>query len=237
MKKFLIVLLVIVAGSTVAWKLATPTYTYRYRLTVEIDTPDGVKSGSSVIEVKTEKAPDLLKIMSAGGANKRISGEAIYIDLGGEKNLFAVLDGDLLTLAPSVFLGEEYVAKNGWIKTAQVLSSMKHSSMVLPTSRTPTLVTFKNLKDPHTLIPVYFYDEEQDGTSKTINNFEGIFGGGYELLRAEIALTDDPMKQKIDHLLPWVTTQKGYLVKSAQHQKIKSISALDFKKGFYHDNL
>ncbi|HAW37080.1 MAG TPA: hypothetical protein DCX71_13555, partial [Erythrobacter sp.] len=36
--------------------LTDQTPVYRYRLTVEVDTPDGVKTGSSVIEVDTEVA-------------------------------------------------------------------------------------------------------------------------------------------------------------------------------------
>lgn len=33
-----------------------PTPTYRYRLTVEVNTPEGLRTGSSVIEVETSVA-------------------------------------------------------------------------------------------------------------------------------------------------------------------------------------
>ncbi len=53
MPRFISSLLCLVAALSVSAcfaKDATPDY--RYRLTVEVDTPDGVKTGSSVIEVQ-----------------------------------------------------------------------------------------------------------------------------------------------------------------------------------------
>ena len=40
------------------YRLLYPTYTYRYRLALEVETPDGIRSGSSVIEVRYETFPD-----------------------------------------------------------------------------------------------------------------------------------------------------------------------------------
>ena len=65
-----------------------PTCTFRYKLTAEVMTPDGLKTGSSVVEVSytTQSAP-----LSQGGRFDSVLGEATYVDLGDSKNLFVTL--------------------------------------------------------------------------------------------------------------------------------------------------
>jgi hypothetical protein len=66
-----------------------PTCTFRYRLTVEVMTPDGPKSGSSVIEVSYSSTRP---IPNPGiWRSDTITGEAVYVDLGRGKNLFVTL--------------------------------------------------------------------------------------------------------------------------------------------------
>ncbi len=61
--------------------------TYRYRMTVEIDTPQGVRTGSSVIEVATSQG--------SGVPNRnlgyRVRGEAVAVDLPARQTVFALL--------------------------------------------------------------------------------------------------------------------------------------------------
>ena len=70
--------------------LTDQTPAYRYRLTVEVDTPDGVKTGSSVIEVDTEVAGGY-SIPTPGRVTNRVRGEAVTVDLGEGRVLFALL--------------------------------------------------------------------------------------------------------------------------------------------------
>ncbi len=63
---------------------------YRYRLTVEVDTPEGLKTGPSVIEVRQSMG------RSAGTGfgeiiMRRVHGEAVSVDLPGGRTLFALL--------------------------------------------------------------------------------------------------------------------------------------------------
>lgn len=51
MKKFLIGLLIVIVGGYGVLKLSYPTYSWHHKLTVEVETPDGVVSGSSVVKV------------------------------------------------------------------------------------------------------------------------------------------------------------------------------------------
>ncbi|MEL7319855.1 MAG: hypothetical protein AAFN04_14585, partial [Pseudomonadota bacterium] len=66
---------------------------YRYRLTVEVDTPEGLKMGSSVIEVKqTLMRPG--SSPRSRGVSRKVRGEAVAVDLPGGKTLYALLRSD-----------------------------------------------------------------------------------------------------------------------------------------------
>jgi hypothetical protein len=62
---------------------------YRFKMTVEVETPEGSKTGSSVYEVETTGSRDLV----AGGTGSRFTlrGEAAAVDLPGGRTLFALL--------------------------------------------------------------------------------------------------------------------------------------------------
>ena len=73
--------------------IAYPDYTYRYRMTVEVDTPDGLKTGSSVIEVKTTQWPAWISPSGSRVASRKASGEAPFVDLGERGILFTATMG------------------------------------------------------------------------------------------------------------------------------------------------
>src|SRR2546423_11616554 len=64
---------------------------HKYRLTVEVETPEGRKSASGVMAVHPDRS------YSRGGHTKTV-GDAVFVDLGNGKNLVALLahiDGKL----------------------------------------------------------------------------------------------------------------------------------------------
>src|ERR1700738_5193320 len=64
---------------------------HKYRLTVEVETPEGGKSASGVMAVHPDRS------YSRGGRTQA-KGDAVFVDLGGGKNLVALLahiDGTL----------------------------------------------------------------------------------------------------------------------------------------------
>src|ERR1700682_3493021 len=64
---------------------------HKYRLTVEVETPEGVKSASGVMAVHPDRS------YSRGGRTQA-KGDAVFVDLGRGKNLVALLahiDGTL----------------------------------------------------------------------------------------------------------------------------------------------
>lgn len=191
--------------------LAFPTVTINYRLTLEAVTPDGPKTGSGVIQVSYGSEFNV-----NGGGRKGVmlvTGEAVPIDLGNEKILFVTLtrrssgreNGDPATLSyaqDAVWLpirvfnfdwrwGEEYnLAKQA--NAAKAIGPKE-----FPFQALPTIVTFKDLKNPLSVELV------QPDT------VEATFGQGYKLTKATIQLTDDSPTYTIERYLVWLDDLKG----------------------------
>ena len=72
------------------WHWMYPVAQFRYKLTVEVMTPDGLKSGSSVIEVRYSSSHPLPN-PGRYYNDALVAGEAVYVDLGQGKNLFVLL--------------------------------------------------------------------------------------------------------------------------------------------------
>ena len=191
MKKLGKSLLLLIVGSVVAWQLATPTYTYRYRLTVEVNTPEGVKSGSSVIQVSTEKMPDWLQVIFPD--QTRVKGEAVFVDLGKEKHVIAVLakgahaeDGELMKrIAPYVFHRQK---NSRSVETTKMLTNHTGLQADVDLSVRPTLVTFADMNDPLSVkvVDVAYTRKESD------KKFSEVYGEGYSLKRVWVEMTDKP---------------------------------------------
>src|SRR5713226_799812 len=75
------------------------TESYRYKLTLAVNTPEGVKRGSSVVEVLFYE----VRIPERGTMHK-LRGEALYLDLGpGARPLIALLTSQLHPKDPKEF--------------------------------------------------------------------------------------------------------------------------------------
>src|ERR1700736_4147128 len=124
---------------------------HKYRLTVEVETPDGVKSASGVMAVQPDRS------YSRGGQT-RTKGDAVLVDLGGGKNLLALL----AHIDKSVELdGMNYVALRAYSAAGRKVSFNEISGMTNEISGmtgavpvtgglVPVLVTFTDLSDPAT---------------------------------------------------------------------------------------
>lgn len=179
---------------------------YRYRLTVEVETPEGVKTGSSVIEV--EQA--LGGAASAGGLAGgqiyyRVRGEAVAVDLPRGRTLFALLrsDSDIEWSARVVQMLAPKIKGEPWEQSFDNVLLVKGSVEVprmLPASATlsersayPMMVTFGDLADPTSVAEV-----DPDDLVAT-------FGEGVKLKRITVELTDDPVTAGIEKRLGWLS--------------------------------
>jgi hypothetical protein len=174
-------------GSVVVYE-AWNTYTHRFRLTLEVDTPEGVKSGSSVIEVAVWQKADWFP--QTGGFGSRVRGEAVFVDLGNSRNVIAVLGlgptaskVDLHYLAGEAFsrsFPRWYFEAPNWVGRAELRGEL-----------IPTLITFSDLNNPKTARVVRPQELPQ------------VFGNGFKLRSAFVEMTSDPVTHKIEEQLPW----------------------------------
>jgi hypothetical protein len=88
LRNILIGLVCVALGVFALIKINYPTCTFRYKLTAEVLTPEGIKTGSGVIEVSYTH---FLSLSGVPNLIHSVTGEAIFVDLGSNKNFFVTL--------------------------------------------------------------------------------------------------------------------------------------------------
>jgi hypothetical protein len=171
---------------------------HKYRLTVEVETPDGVKSASGVMAVQPDRS------YSRGG-HTRTMGDAVLVDLGGDRNLLALL----AHIDKSIdFDGMNYVALRAYKAAGRNVSfnEMSRITGAVPVTGdlVPILVTFSNLSDAETARAV------------PPDDLEAALGKGFRLhgISAEVVPNGfwpldfggplgEPVTRGIEAKLPW----------------------------------
>ena len=167
---------------------------YRYRLTVEVDTPDGVRSGSSVIEVASHISSQYS--LAPGDVTTQVSGEAVAVDLPGGKTLFALLSKPgsaegAGAYALDALIPKPWVGSNEYIANVHVLAKRRDVG-VLPEKDWPMLVTFGDTDAPASVRSV-----------DPLNLADG-FGPAVKIRRITVQVTQDPVTRGLRRRLPWL---------------------------------
>lgn len=198
--KALGILVAAAVGLYVAYGFIYPTYTYRYRMTLEVDVRGETKSGSSVIEVYLSKQPGFLSEVPSVATT--VNGEAVFVDLGKGQNVIALLasgpDGRTVDnpqfVVPSHFM-LSYSDRD--LPKFPQLEGRWDLNRALP-----TLVTFTDVNDPKTARVVR--PEE----------FEQVFGPGVRFKGIWVEMTSDPVTRRIGSELPMLTTHRDSMRRS-----------------------
>ncbi len=209
------ILLGLVATIYAAWSIAYPSTAVRYRMTVTLETPEGIKTGSAVREVAIEKSPQFLGSTSVGAVGVT-RGEAVIVDLGKHGVLFALMRGGvggidyggyiLTTAFPS---GNDPFSREG----IGYYRSLKNAKTTLTPQQYPMFVRFRDLNDPKTVEAISQYNDRDmptgyGGMAKTAVE---VFGAGIKLKEVTIEITRDSVTTGIEKLLPWLPQTKGYI--------------------------
>mgnify|MGYP001033777404 CR=1 FL=1 len=189
MKRLLIFLLIVTCFSYGLYKLKYRTYRWNQRLNLTVTTPFGDKSGSSVVEVTHWFHPNIP--IDAGVRNSRRRGEAVVVDLGKNRFLFAMMDSDdLIAEAFGDQLPELRYSQNNLKRYFRAIKRLT-GTVVVPVQGLPTLVTFSDFDDPSSVMLV------------DPNNLAAAFGEGYALSEATLEITKDPVtKDLVENALP-----------------------------------
>ena len=170
---------------------------YRFRMTVEVETPQGLKTGSGVYEISARKLTPLTSEEAEGSAGAR--GEATVVDLAGGP-LFLLLKNDdagqplharvTAALAPDARIRnvEDYVATvgklGGWFGGAKA---------ELPRADWPMMVRFRSIDDPKSV--------------------EKVDPGAIGVKRIVVETTGDEVTTGIEKRLGWLSRQRGSLIR------------------------
>lgn len=169
--------------------------TYRFRMTVEVDTPQGLKTGSSVMEVSAYKSLKLTSEEKRGGGGLR--GEAVTVELPSGP-MFVLLSkcsgcqpplGEQVTrvLSPGAAIRnvDEYVA------AVSKLGGVSRKAD-LPRVDWPLMVRFRDPGDPKTV---------ELASSEILS-----------VKRIIVETTNDDVTTGIEKRLTWLRSQHGSLI-------------------------
>jgi hypothetical protein len=200
---------------------------HKYRLTVEVETPAGVKSASGVLAVTPDRG-------YSNRGKTRASGDAVFVDLGGPKNLVALLAHPGQTID---FDGINYVALRAYGEAGGQrvsFSQMSRMTGVVPVTGAliPLLVAFADPADPSSM------------RSVAPDNLAASLGPGYRLhrLTAEVVPNGfwpvdfggplgEPVTRGIDAKLPWLG-RAGAAAAALNAAGLASTEPIDAREAF-----
>lgn len=211
-----------------------PTCTFRYKLTAEVMTPDGLKTGSSVIEVSYSSVHPLPN--PGRWSADTVTGEAVYVDLGGGKNLFVLLGVDRWDRHASPTPGRQsYIdgieGGNDSI-TEQQLGEGSLNALWLPVQvfklgrtvgeeremqrRADALIGQAPVEVPLINLPMVgtFADLSKPETFNTLLPAEinKVLGEGYVVQSVKMEITETQQASHINKTLSWLTNQPEKLL-------------------------
>jgi hypothetical protein len=210
---------------------------FKYRLQVEIETPDGVKSSANVYSVTPNR--------SYGGSNSgesagpKTRGDALFVDLGGGRNVVALL---AVGTAPTDLDATNYIAMRAFTaagRKVQFRDMKKTTAMTpvaVPAENAPVLVSFKDVSDP------------KSARRLTADNAQELLGAGYKLHNVTVSTTangfwpidfggalGEPVSHGIEDKLPWLKGEPGAVNQAAaalDAAGVKGVAAGDAKLAF-----
>lgn len=180
---------------------------YRYKLTLSVDTSDGVRTASTVAEVLVYAVsiPD-------HGAMHKLTAEALYLDLGeGRRPLIALLtsflngnkphwsrDGGPNTDFELGLYGQSTPHGETAFDQISRLSKFRGPKAIEPEDL-PDLVTFADTADPKSVIAV------------DPNDLTATLGPNIKWRAITLEATDEPITRSIADKLPWLKNMSSLL--------------------------
>ncbi|QDW38477.1 hypothetical protein FFI89_015800 [Bradyrhizobium sp. KBS0727] len=201
---------------------------HKYRLTVEVETPQGRKSASSVLAVHPDRG------YSRGGHTRTV-GDAVFVDLGGGKNLVALLahlDGKLDLDDINYLALRAYNAAGGKRVSFNEMNRLT-GSVPVKGALIPVLVSFGDPANPATARVVLPDD------------LAAVLGNGYRLgeITAEVVpngfwpvdfggALGEPVTRAIAAKLPWLNGPDNPAATALRAAGLPGIEAIDAKEAF-----
>lgn len=212
MKYFLPLLLTLLLFQTTAH-----ADTWRYRMIVTVETPEGIKTGSTVREVTSSLA---FGLESGWHHRARLKGEAVVVDLGERGVLFGLLDHSNIgtgisseAAAHMPGFGQKKDPGTKWVITPDLW---------------PRFVHFKNLNDAKTVELVLEMESDHKWPPKysvKADHTGEIFGKGVKIKAVTVETTKDPLwtdspaTPETESYLPWLESVKMSYLNGEHHSR------------------
>lgn len=209
--------LLVIAGSVAiaaeAIQNEKPSGRWRYKMTVTVETPEGIKTGSAVREMSNATPaidwPDV-------GNPADVQGEAVVVDLGKRGVLFAQIssDSDLEFYSAFPLPGKKPGNGGSTPEGIRYYSNLPVGTKSVLDSHYPPgyprLVTFTDLNDPKSATLVQEWERNKKGYyDLKEDHFETLFGKGVKLRDITLEITDEPVTWGVvDEYLPASFWQK-----------------------------
>jgi hypothetical protein len=201
---------------------------HKYRLAVEVETPEGVRSASGVLSVHPDRG------YSRHGSTLT-KGDAVWVDLGGAKNLVALLahiDDKGLELDGMNFVALRAFNAAGRKTTFNAMNRMTGTAPVTG-ALIPVLAAFSDIDDPATMRVV------------KPDDLEATYGKGFRLrgVTAEAVpngfwpldfggVMGEPVTRGIEAKLPWWNRPADPAAAALRAAGLQSKDAIDAKEVF-----
>jgi len=192
--------LLMAAGAAVTLAGCARDYVWHARYTVAVQTPDGVKTGSSVLAYDFEDRSNVPLARMGDVVGMTLTGEAVVVDLGHGKYLFLLAPRAkwLPRGVVSAWLGRKINIR----KLATRDPAFYGKPMPIPRKDLPLLVTFADITDPRTVRRV------------DPDNLAAAFGPGYRLKSVTLEITGEPVtKGRVEKVLGWLTWSREKMLK------------------------
>jgi hypothetical protein len=201
---------------------------HKYRLTVELETPEGPKSASGVMAIHPDRS------YTRRGQTRTI-GDAIFVDLGAGKNLVALLahvDNNLVLDDMNYVALRAYVAASG---KRVPFSEMSRLTGIVPVKGEliPVLVTFADPANP--------------GTARVVppDDAAAVLGKGYRLQGVSVEVVPngywpldfggvlgEPVTRGIQAKLPWLTGADNSAATALRAAGLPGVDGIDAREAF-----
>ncbi|PLX35548.1 MAG: hypothetical protein C0605_09540 [Hyphomicrobiales bacterium] len=183
-------LILIAAGAALvmaaAYTIFMPDYVWRQKLTIEVETPQGIKSGSGVVEVRKYKSEGPLIFPEARGVSSKTVGEAAFVEVAPGRYLFALLQG------AGALAQNTYNVSGKMEKIATYMDAMQGLRAV-PNQHYPLLVTFTDINNPSSVKKI------------DPDNLAATFSDSVHLRRITLQITNEPVTRgRVEKLLGWL---------------------------------
>lgn len=237
-----LLLILLMAGTFIFFQWNAVEGTWRYKITLNVETPEGGRSGFAVREILNEA--NKIKIFDLPEATNSpyVSGEAVVVNLGERGYLFALIDWDSYYEFIKVF---PYTAQKGTADSIHYYSSLEVGlkGELKDQEYWPLMVTFKDMNDARTVIPIYeigrCFDSKNhpdcngsNGTFEKVNRLEEVFGKGVKVKNIIIEVTDEPKtKTGILEMLPKFDEEFWRWLKTLKYGDSRRVSGANFSRG------